>query len=372
MLKVKNAVLLVFFGSVVLVAMAQNIDHFTVNIKQHITGEGDDVFYAKNILYVPERDSNTLKFYLLKYNLASGKKIGEYHPPKEYENAPGFAIDGDDIYIHQNDLITKISMSKNLVVWQHEYESGFAAQIAPEIMGNYVGVALDDLILLLDKNTGKLVLKKEGEDFDQGISVVDDYFFYGYFENETLVAHNLKLGKDIWQLNVGGDPAVFAPIIENDIMYVPSSRANSYAVNKNTGKKIWTMEAGEELMNSCGSGFNGQPVLVGDTLYNLQRETGLWIIDKNTGKVADTIDFYESVNWQIHQYKNSFLIVGDEYIYSFNPANREIKELVALPENDSCYPTISFTGTHLILDYIGCYDSAPKVDVYNIESYIND
>lgn len=354
------------------ISNAQNVDHFTVDIQKHIEGEGDEVFYDKNILYVPERDSNTLRFHLLKYDLNTGNKLGEYHPPKAYEKSPGFAIDDGAIYFHQSDIVTKVSMLKNVVVWAHEFESGYAAQISPEIMDSYVGIALDDLILLLNKNTGKVVFKKDGEGFDQGISVVDDYFFYGYFENETLVAHHLKTKKDLWKLNVGGDPAVYAPIIEENTMYVPSSRANCYAVNKKTGKNIWTLEAGEELMNSCGSGFNGQPVLAGDTLYNLQRETGLWVIDKKTGKVADTIDFDENVSWQIHQCQELFIIVCEETIYSFNPANREIKTLFELIDNDSCYPTVSFTGTHILLEYIGCYDTKAKVEVYDIGAYIKN
>ncbi|MGB0428858.1 MAG: PQQ-binding-like beta-propeller repeat protein [Bacteroidia bacterium] len=352
-------------------AFAQNKQSFSVKIEQHIEGEGDEVFTAGNVLFVTERDSVSQRFYLKKYDLNSGKKIGEVKLPDSLNKAPGFAIEGDFIYLHYTGVITKFSMSKQKQVWRKEYGSNWSAHIGPELLGDYVGIALDDLVLLLDKETGITIAEIRGDDFDQSIFVVDDYFFYGYFEDEILVAHNIKTNKQAWQMNLGGDLAVFAPLPDGNTLYLPSSRANMYALNKKTGKQIWKMEAGEELMNSCGSGFNGQPILYKDTLYNLQRETGLWVIDKNAGKVADTIDFYENVSWQIHEYKGQFIIVGEETIYSFNPANRAINELMKIPDNDACYPTVSFSGTHIILEYIGCYDLAPKVEVYNLEMLVN-
>ncbi|MFY0675323.1 MAG: PQQ-binding-like beta-propeller repeat protein [Bacteroidia bacterium] len=352
-------------------SFGQGKEGFTINIQHHIEGESDRVYTVGNFLYAPERDSSSKRFYLRKFDLNTNKELNSIKLPDSLNKSPGFAIEGDNVYLHRTGVITKYSLTNKKQVWRKEYGSNWSAQIEPEIFDDFIGISLDDLVLLLDKNTGRTIAEIRGEDFDQSIHVVDQILYYGYFEAGTLVAYSLTTKKILWQKNLGGDLAVFAPLPDGNKLYVPSSRANMFAVNKNTGKQIWKMEAGEELMNSCGSGFNGQPKLFKDTLYNLQRETGLWIINRNTGNVVDTIDFHENVTWQIHEYNETFIIVGEETIYSFNPKTRAIKDLIEIPDNDSCYPTVSFSGTHIVLEYIGCYNLAPMVEVYNLKRLVN-
>jgi len=361
-MKIRVSLLLFFLISVSYLSQAQNlITPFVIEIKEHIEGEGDDCFIDGNKLYVPERAENN-KLELVIYSLLSHKKIGKYVPSEDFVDAPGFSIENGFIYYHTSGYISKVSLETNKLIWETEYDSGMAAQINPFFTNDYVGIDLDDKFYLVNKMTGKEFISIDGDDFDQGAAMSGDFFIYAH-SSGTVHAYNPTTKKDAWKFNVGESAGVGA-LTDGDRMFLPSSNVRIYCVDRKTGKQIWKIQK-DELQASCGSGFGTPPLMVGNKLYALQRETGLYIIDKESGEINDVIEFEDNVSSELFLYNGVILFCTESELKAFEPESKTI-ETLAKYEVAGAYPNVILQGDHLCLYYIGFYDVNPVVHIFDL------
>ncbi|MFN5181938.1 MAG: PQQ-binding-like beta-propeller repeat protein [Bacteroidota bacterium] len=338
-------------------------DFTTIKVENHIPGGGDEAYFKSDILYLPERKKNG-NIFLRKFDCLTQKLTDIYYPPEKFKSAPGFVIDDEFIYFHITQGIAKVSLETNKIVWEAKYESNYAAQIAPFLHGKYVGIDLDDKIFVLDKITGDVAVDINEKDLSQSIGFTKDHLIYGK-DDGKLIAFDIKKKSKSWKFDVGSDVGSGCLDLGGKVI-LPSGDVRIYCVDEKTGSKIWSIEK-DELKASCGSGFNEVPTLFNNKLYVLQRESGLYEIDKNTGSILSVIKIDDLNDGQLIVYHNHFYIASTKGFFVYNPSDRSVKKIADLEVSNNLPSGIQFNGRFLALNYIGSYSTEPKVLLFDLE-----
>lgn len=363
-----STIILLILCSASIVAQERIDNYYQFNVRQHEKGGGDDVFFDSEYMYVAERNGSSMRFTINVYSLETKQKVRTYSPPNQFRDAPGYVIDGGAIFFHTDDEVTKVNMADNSIEWVTEYSSMWSAQIGPVAFENHIGIALDDLILIIDKETGEKFVKIRGEDFDQSLTLTDDFLLYGTFEDGILHVYDLQAKEDRFTLKVGDQLGEGFTQIGEDLVF-PSTNVRITCVNGQNGEEKWVWNS-DELEGGCGHGFNDAPALIGDELFVNQRETGMYIFNKDDGSFVERIKFKESICTEWLEYNGKIIVVGEGTLFAVDPATREKQVLATYPINDESMPYINHNGRYLALHSIGCY-CKPIVRLFDLEELLN-
>ncbi len=268
------------------------------------------------------------------------KTVYQVHPIGQKEHTRIFdpktelpiTLEGDYMYIHMSEKLKKCDRKTMKEIWSSNYgSSGWSPQWEPMILSDqYIACIVDDHIAIFNKEDGKLILDLEGKDFEDGISLSKDYLICTKWGGKTW-AVDLRNGKTVWSVNVG-EQAGYGNVTDNGKIYIPSWDPKFFCLDQKTGKKIWTLNL-KSYKNGCGSGFEETPVLVGDKLYAVHRDNGLFIIDKNTGEILENKDDFTDIVDNIELYKGKYALFMDtDYFYIYSTENNQIHSKIALPK----------------------------------------
>jgi outer membrane protein assembly factor BamB len=109
--------------------------------------------------------------------------------------------------------------------------------------------------LILDGSTGKLLGSYSASQPPAFRGTV------GYFLNgSTLSAEALSNRSVIWKFT-GDGALVTAPIVDGAYVYIGSSHGNLYALDANTGKKVWSTNVGASMGQSFASLAAGEQIV---------------------------------------------------------------------------------------------------------------
>ncbi|MFC1673611.1 PQQ-binding-like beta-propeller repeat protein [Pseudomonadota bacterium] len=138
-----------------------------------------------------------------------------------------------------------IDQKTGKIKWTYADEDGTPKVIIPT--DKYLlFVSYQDFIQALDKNTGKLVYKRDSNNWTPGM-VVDDKNVY--FGSATTIVHSWVIDEKIenWKFNIPGrkfDYLLIKPVLVGDRMYFMSQQGFVYALNKHTGIQHFRYETG--------------------------------------------------------------------------------------------------------------------------------
>lgn len=266
------------------------------------------------------------------FNIGESYAKGKYKFPFLEKGKPLF--DGKEFaYIHSSGKLSKYNLKTGEYVWESAYEnSKWAAQTPPkDLSEKYIGVGVSDRVAVFNKETGELLIQVSGKGISEGFSLSGDEILIVSNDNGKNIAYDIKTGKELWSKKVGYTGG-FGSTTEGDKIYLPSFEPYLYCLNKKTGKEIWKIDM-KALSNGCGSGFSTPPYIVGDYLYTIHRDKGIFKFDKNTGKEILNMNEFGEVVGDLVPYKNYFLFIDVSTLYVFSPEKDEIIQSVELPIN---------------------------------------
>ncbi len=224
--------------------------------------------------------------------------LGMFFSLSNAQNATAWRNGTDGIY-PDKELLDSWPASGPKILWSFE-ELG-QGHSSPVVAGNYIYTSgmIDGAgyIFKLDLN-GKLIYKKTyGPEYTEsfygprGTPVIAGdkiYFVSGYGH---VICMNEANAEKIWEIDMvrdfGGDTIRWGynetPVIDGDIIYcTPGGKNSVVALNRNTGKMIWTCPGKAELSAYCTPLLfvhNGRKILATHT------ESHLLGIDAKTGKL---------------------------------------------------------------------------------------
>lgn len=304
-------------------------------------------FIVRSQVYVPvgkEGYSAVKEFEV--FEIGMSEKSNSYKT--KYGGVPLF--DGDDLYIHSTATLIKVNQLTGGKIWESSYEhTGKTAQIPPKILSDkYIGVGVNDRVAVFDKITGELKLQVSGKGIAEGYSLSEDRLLIVNNENGINIAYDLNTGKEIWRMNVGYNGG-FGSITEGNRVYLPSWEPYLYCVDKDSGKEVWKIDM-KNLSNGCGSGFSDPPHIVGDYLYTIHRDKGVFKFDKKTGEEILNLNEFGEVVGDLVPYKNYLLFIDVGNLYVFSPEEDKVIKTIELPIN--IRSDLEITGdTGLITNY---------------------
>lgn len=337
-----------------------------LSVTHHIEGSGDDLAIHDGKLYVPERHPRTEAFSLRVYDLESLDLLETYRPPKNLATAPGFILEGEYLYLHQSDLLTKLHYPSQEVLWECPFESGWAAQIAPEVFDKHIGISLDDLILIVDKETGQPFVELEGEEWDQSISLNENFLIYADYDG-PIHCYDVQAKRDKFQWDFDADMG-YGFLQKGHRLILPSGNVALYCMDARDGSLIWKYE-NPALNYSCGSGLYEVPLSHKGKLYSCQRSNGLFVFEEATGKLLRTVDVGELLCPERFLYRGQILLIGEEHLFAYHPDTEELRTLASFPNDPEALPSTYLKGDYLCLDYIGDY-TEPQVLIFSLDALI--
>ena len=123
--------------------------------------------------------------------------------------------------------------------------------------------------------------------------------------------------KKLWHTNTVGI-GYSGPAIVDDRLFIMGAQEKKeflYAINANSGKKIWETEIGTLLTNNWGNGPRGTPTVNGQLVYALSGQGNLVCAQASDGKVAWTKSMKDlGGNIPRWGYTESVLVDGDQVV----------------------------------------------------------
>src|ERR1700760_893726 len=102
---------------------------------------------------------------------------------------------------------------------------------------------------------------------------------------------NVKLLKPKWVFTTGGDVSA-TPTVAGDAVYFPDWAGNLFAVNKNTGRLIWSRKISDYdgvpgALSRVSPAVDHDQLIIGDILSSKETHAGANVIavDRRTGKL---------------------------------------------------------------------------------------
>lgn len=289
-----------------------------------------DAGIANDKLYVPlGKERYDVKEWHV-FNFGSPEKIGSYKVPVDSRE---LLFDGSYVYVHSTAMLSKYSVADGDLIWMSKYDhTGWRAQTKPKILNEkYIGVGVNDRVAVFDRKTGDLVIQVAGRGIAEGFSMSGEEMLIVSNDQGKNIAYDVNTGRQLWSKKVGNNGG-FGSITEGNRIYLPSWEPYLFCLDKNTGKELWKIDM-KSLSNGCGSGFSQPPHIVGDYLYTIHRDKGVFKFNKHTGKEVLNVNEFGDVVGDLLPYKDHFLFIDENNLYVYSMAVDQIIKVIELPVN---------------------------------------
>ena len=178
----------------------------------------------------------------------------------------------------------------------------------------------DDNIISLDLETGQPLTLSISHRTQDNITIDEQKLYYsGYANNEPhIIAANRHTGAILWTYKML-DTSSSAPTIYNNVVYVPSSDKNIYAIDKNSGALVWKYLTGDRFLNQTVA-------ISGNTVYAKNENDALYAIDATTGQFKwsySQLDGYALTSPAVHN--DTVIIVDIWSVKALNATNGILK-----------------------------------------------
>ena len=123
------------------------------------------------------------------------------------------------------------------------------------------------IVYALDKNTGKLIYKKDYGELSAAAPAYSDGILYALnLDPNQIVAIRARDGKVLWRKTIGSPGSESSPLIVGDKLIFGCQCGSVYALNRKTGATIWETETAGEVKGAVayndgvvfGSNYGGE------------------------------------------------------------------------------------------------------------------
>lgn len=328
----------------------------------------DEPIIDRDSLYIPVKNGKKVELHIAALKDTKISRI--FRPLKPFEECKAFAIENGFIYYHTTEKVTKVNMANKQVLWTAEYTSKWGAQLPPVILDQYITATTDDCMLVLDKESGKQVQLIKSKNLEESPSLSGNNLIYSKF-NGTVMCMSLKTSKELWRIDVG-ESSGFGSLTDGQNIYLPSWSPRFYCLNRQSGKPNWVLNL-DDIKNGCGSGFEEVPVLIDDKLYAPHRDEGLFVLDKNTGKLIrniETASSSEDITGGAGIYNNHIIYASNKNLYIYSIEAETLIHRIKLPTEFRS--DIFIEDSYLVIANKGYYKLAPIVVVYDLNKFIGE
>lgn len=233
------------------------------------------------------------------------------------------------VYIGSSDNnLYAINAGSGKVLWK--YETGGAVNSTPLVTKDKVMfLSYDGVFYALNRENGKPVwrFKTQGE----SRFLVKDYFnrsfkpdFWDFYLSSPVVKGNkvyfgssdsniyaleLETGDKIWSYKTGGS-VHSSPALSGNSLVTGSWDSNVYCVDASSGKEKWKFETGKDLESYIWLGVQASPTIDNGTVYIGSRDAKFYALNLENGKPIWITDEFNR-SWM-----PSSAAVGSENIYT--------------------------------------------------------
>lgn len=268
------------------------------------------------------------------YDPASGKETWRSSGlGKEYRQPRPIAVDDKQVYViaeileedgsfHTN-VIAALNSATGKVAWREQRDLGTQQNgLHAVVQGRYLAYTdFKKNLTVRDTATGSQVWTHKTTETNYGFFAVHKDLVI-IPQGRNLKAFNLSDGAEKWSVQAGKFSQFKEPTVLEDVLYVADSGGSLWAVEPQTGKKIWQSTA----LADAKARVPRQFVKAGGTLYgatDLDERGGVHAIDPKNGDLRWT---FNDMSGDYH----AWLVATDgKYVFALHG-----KKLHALPAGD--------------------------------------
>ena len=145
---------------------------------------------------------------------------------------------------------------------------GHLIEHGPVIAGDRLYILdLEGIVYAVDKNTGKVIWKKDFGELSAAAPAYNDGILYAtHLDPNQIVAIRAKDGKELWRKEIGSPGSESSPLIVGDKLIFGCQCGSVYALNPKTGAIRWQTETAGEVKGAVayndgvvfGSNYGGE------------------------------------------------------------------------------------------------------------------
>ncbi len=314
-----------------------------------------------DLIFFLDAKSNVIAF-SLKNNKIIWKKNISVKNEKNHNIGGGIVIYKDSLIINSPyGQIISLGTLKGEINWEINVDSSIRS--APTIFENkLLSLTVSNKLYVLNADDGSLLWQHQGilnntTLIDSPKVAVDENIVIVPYSNGEFFALNLNNGKEIWRnsfidievketTNAFSDIDAF-PIIKKDIVIITSAIGKLFAVNKKTGSKLWIRDISSTQT----------PLVNGNSIFIVNRNEEiicLNILDGGTRwalTIDDRLSDYRRYIWLSPVLINSKLLLvgGNKKLILIDPYTGVINNIKNIPNFPASSPIIVNSIPYLML-----------------------
>ena len=321
---------------------------------------GQPVIY-NDLIFFLDAKSNVISF-SLKSNKIIWKRNISLKNDRNHNIGGGIVVYKDSLIINSPyGQIISLGILKGEINWEINVDSSIRS--APTIFENKIlALTVSNKLYVLNGDDGSLLWRHQGifnntTLIDSPKVAVDENIVIVPYSNGEFFALNLNNGKEIWRnsfidlevketTNAFSDIDAF-PIIKKDIVVITSAIGKLFAVNKKTGSKLWTRDISSTQT----------PLVNGNSIFIVNRNEEiicLNILDGGTRwalTIDDRLSDYRRYIWLSPVLINSKLLLvgGNKKLILIDPYTGVINNIKNIPNFPASSPIIVNSIPYLML-----------------------
>tara|TARA_Y100000591_G_C21801225_1_gene682148 strand:- start:310 stop:1632 length:1323 start_codon:yes stop_codon:yes gene_type:complete len=342
-----------------------NLDSFKYLVSGAGEGEkskilGQPVIYDDLIFFLDAK-SNVISF-SLKNNKIVWKRNISLKNESNHNIGGGIVIYKDSLIINSPyGQIISLGILKGEINWEINVDSSIRS--APTIFENkLLSLTSSNKLYVLNADDGALLWQHQGifnntTLIDSPKVAVDENIVIVPYSNGEFFALNLNNGKEIWRnsfidlevketTNAFSDIDAF-PIIKKDIVIITSAIGKLFAVNKKTGSKLWTRDISSTQT----------PLVNGNSIFIVNRNEEIICLDILDGgtrwalPIDDELSDYKKYIWLPPILINSKLLLlgGNKKLIVIDTYTGTINKIKNIPNFPASSPLIVNSIPYLML-----------------------
>tara|TARA_E500000178_G_C17024451_1_gene757248 strand:- start:47 stop:1369 length:1323 start_codon:yes stop_codon:yes gene_type:complete len=318
------------------------------------------VIYKNNIFFLDAK-SNVISFDLIEKRIIWKKNISS-EGEKNHDIGGGLAIYKDTLIINSPyRQIISLDIESGEVIWVKDIES--ALRSSPTIYDNkLLSLTLGNKLYALNAESGDLLWEHQGLFNNTTLMsspkvAIDENIVIVPYSNGDFFALNLNNGREIWRnsfidLEVKETTNTFTdidafPVIKRDMVFMTSAVGKLSAINKKTGNKFWTKDI-----------FSTQtPAVNGNNIFIINKNKELICLNIIDGGVKWSLNIDEGLSdqyryrWMAPILINSKLIIvgGEKKLIIIDPFNGSILSIKKMPSFPTTSPLVVGGKLYLML-----------------------
>ncbi|MFP3988287.1 PQQ-binding-like beta-propeller repeat protein [Streptomyces sp. E11-3] len=234
------------------------------------------------------------------YDPASGKETWSSRLGKEYRQPRPIAVDEKQVYViaeileadgsSRTNVIAALNSATGKVAWKEQRDVGTKQNgVQAVVQGRYlVYTDFKKNLTVRDTATGQQVWTQKTTKTNYGFFAIHQDLVI-IPQGQKVQAFNLSDGAEKWSVQTEKFNSFKEPTVLEDMLYVADSGRTLWAIEPQTGKKVWQSKALADAKAQVPRHF----VKVGGSLYgatDLDKQGGVHAIDAKTGELRWTFN----------------------------------------------------------------------------------